>query len=89
MGPKSDKKSKTKCQYFDRGFCYKDKVCSKVHPDKVCDVPSCFDDNCKDRHPNPCKFGNRCKFNIKNGCLYSHTGWDFPEQGCKNLARKP
>ena len=31
----------------------------------------CFEDNCENRHPYPCKFGSRCKFNKKKICLYS------------------
>ena len=79
MGPKknkSDKKSSLKsekCQYFDRGFCNKANECSKVHPEKVCDDPDCFDDSCEKRHPNPCKYGNRCRFNMRNICMYSHV----------------
>ena len=62
MGPKkkSDHKPE-KCQYFDRGFCKKGSECSKVHPGKVCEDPTCFDDNCKS------------KFNRRNICLYSHV----------------
>ena len=68
MGPKNDKKAR-KCQYFDRGFWYKD----EVHPDKVCDSLNCFDYNFEGRYPNPYKVGNRCKLNIKDNCLYSHA----------------
>ena len=78
MGPKKDKAAekpqtkKIKCQNYDRGFCKYGEECSKIHPDKVCKEPNCFSDKCDKRHPNPCKFGLRCKFNRRNVCLYSH-----------------
>ena len=43
------------------------------HPDKVCPETNCFDDKCPFRHPNPCKFEYRCKFNAKKICLFSHV----------------
>ena len=72
MGPKKDK-AELKCKNHDRGFCSKGKECSKFHADKVCEDPNCFDDKCKNRHPNPCKFGFRCKFNKQNICIYSQV----------------
>ena len=78
MGPKKDKtKNKinsNKCPFFDRGYCKNRDECDKKHPDKVCDDNNCYGENCNDkRHPNPCKFGTRCKFNRKKECLFSHV----------------
>ena len=71
MGPKRNKKSE-KCSYYDRGYCRNGEYCDKEHPVKVCPESNCFDDKCQFRHPNPCKFSYRCKFNMKKICLFSH-----------------
>ena len=34
---------------------------------------NCFDIKCPLRYLNPCKFGPRCNFKIKEICLYSHV----------------
>ena len=34
---------------------------------------NCFENKCPLRHPNPCKFGPRCTFKMKEICLYSHV----------------
>ena len=79
MGPKKDKSKekpqtkKIKCPNYDRGYCKYGEECFKIHPDKVCEEPDCFNDQCDKRHPNPCKFSLRCTFYRKNICLYSHV----------------
>ena len=89
MGPKSDKTNKKlKCPFYNTGFCKNGEECSKVHPDKVCEDTNCFNDNCKSRHPNPCKYGNRCKFNWKNKCLYSHVTFPSDDDSYDALEKK-
>ena len=94
MGPKKAKAKEKpdsqfqKCQYYDRGFCNKGNECTKYHSDKVCQDLNCFEDNCMDRHPNPCKFGNRCKFHRKNLCLYSHVTIVSDDEKFKALQNK-
>ena len=89
MGSKTQNKSR-KCLYFDRGYCKYGDSCQNQHPDKDCSVPICFDENCAMRHPNPCKFGLRCKFKQKNVCLYSHVTLANDEDNgkIKELERK-
>ena len=74
MGPKKTSRKKSeKCQYYDRGYCKNGKDCQDYHPDKVCPDSNCFEENCTFRHPNPCKFGQRCFFNKKKICSFSHV----------------
>ena len=79
VGPKKDKvkekpTSQTiKCVNYGTGYCKFGEECFKIHPDKVCEDQHCFSDKCDKRHPNPCKFGPRCKFNRNKICLYSHV----------------
>ena len=91
MGPKKDtnkEKVKVKCPYFNRGFCKKGEECLKHHPDKVCKDPNCFSDDCEERHPNPCKFGNRCVFQRKKICLYSHVTTSSDDGNLNTLEKK-
>ena len=71
MGPKKNPNQKRKCVYHDRGYCKFGDKCHNQHPDKVCSK-NCFNEDCEFRHPNPCKYGQRCLFNKKNICVYSH-----------------
>ena len=93
MGPKkasnqdSFRNKIRKCLYYDRGFCKYAEKCNKHHPDKVCSDPNCFDDNCDSRHPNPCKFGPRCKFNRTN-VYYVPFACDDGKEHIKELENK-
>ena len=40
--------------------------CYFKHPDKVCGDQDWSGENCEKRHPNPCKFGFRCKYKREN-----------------------
>ena len=94
MGPKKDKqnvKSKdkpVKCKFFDRGYCKHGEDCLKTHPDKVCEDTNCLNQNCDNRHPNPCKFGNMCLFRRKNMCLFSHVTTVPDDENVKALDKK-
>ena len=92
MGPKkqqnSDKSKTIKCTYYDRGFCIFGEKCTNKHPDKVCDDPNCYEENCDKRHPNPCKFGIRCNFNRKQICLYSHVTFASDDTKINALSKK-
>ena len=67
------KKSSEKCKYFNRGYCLNKEACENLHNDKVCDDLDCDEKNCDKRHPNPGRFGPRCKFNRRKECLYLHV----------------
>ena len=77
MPPKTsqnkEKKTPDKCPFNNRGFCKQKKDCNNKHSDNVCDDFDCDEVNCDERHPNPCKFGPRCKFYKKNECMYLHV----------------
>ena len=79
MPPKSVKNSKI-CKFYNRGYCKHKEECKEIHSDKVCDDANCNEDQCKKRHPNPCKFGFRCKFNKKKECLFSHVSQSNDDQ---------
>ena len=66
------KKTPQKCHHNTRGYCKAKDDCANEHSDKVCEDPDCLEDNCKYRHPNPCKYGFRCRFNKKEECMYLH-----------------
>ena len=76
MGPKRKdnfRNKSEKCQYYNRGYCKNGEACQDYHPDKVCPDQNYFDEKCKLRHPNPCRFGQRCIFNKKKICSFSHV----------------
>ena len=61
-----------KCLYNDRGFCKFRLECRKRHFENVCEIKDC-DKKCLNRHPKPCKYKKRCKFNAKSVCAFSHV----------------
>ena len=67
------KKTSEKCNFNNRGYCNLKEQCEKTHSDNDCDNFDCNEEECTKRHPNPCKFGPRCKYNRKNECLYLHV----------------
>ena len=87
MGPKKHKKSE-KCPFYNRGYCRNEENCAQDHPDKVCQSSDCFDDKCQFRHPNPCKFGFRCKFNVKKLCLFSHVTLATDDKKIEELKKR-
>ena len=92
MGPKKQKKkddsrnNKEKCWYFNRGYCRNRDSCQEFHPEQVCSKPNCFEEDCPQRHPNPCKFGKRCKYNRQQICLYAHEV--FENDDARNESEK-
>ena len=62
----------TKCLFHNRGYCKYGESCRKQHFKQVCEQKSCNKD-CKKRHPKPCKWGIKCKFQKNNICAFSHT----------------
>ena len=94
MGPKKNKvKEKPqdehdKCVYYNTGYCKNGEDCSKIHPETNCEDQDCFDDKCEKRHPNPCKFGRRCRRNRKKICLYLHANTDYDHENFKTLENK-
>ena len=72
MPPKKSSKQ-TKCPFNNRGYCQKKEACENKHSDEVCNDFECEEVQCDKRHPNPCKFGPRCKFNKKSQCMYLHV----------------
>ena len=91
MGLKKTQKvenNKIKCPYFDRGFCQNRDECKDKHPKKICDDENCDENLCQKRHPNPCKFGFRCKFFKKNLCLFSHVPFASNDEKTKHLINK-
>ena len=72
------RKTNIKCAHFDRGYCKFDQKCKKVCNDK-----DCINETCDFHHPNPCKYGPRCKFYQKKVCLYSHERLQCEENSNK------
>ena len=46
--------------------------CENKHVEEVCEDLNCDEKECNMRHPNPCNFGPRCKFNRRKECMYMH-----------------
>ena len=107
MGPKKRENFRNKsekCHYYNTGYCKNGESCQDYHADKVCPDTNCFEDKCPFRHPNPCKFGQRCIFNKKKICCFSHVTLvsddrfadlekrikivEKEKQACKDLAKK-
>ena len=53
------------------GSKYREK-CHYQHSDKVCEVQNC-NKKCSKRHPRECRYQEKCKFQEKNICEYSHV----------------
>ena len=70
---KKDAVKTSKCNFNNRGYCRLKDECENKHTNKVCNDLDCDEDECDMRHPNPCKFGPRCKFNKKQECMYLHV----------------
>ena len=91
MAKKGQSKEENKkiCPYFNRGYCQFQETCRNKHPKEVCDDENC-DELCNKRHPNPCKFGYRCKFFKKKICLFSHVivTQAFDDSKSKELIKK-
>ena len=77
---------KTKCKYFNGGYCKYKAKCRFVHPEHICkehmEGKRCSKDDCSDRHPKRCKWLS-CKGGCKrHGCEYFHgTLADDDERG--------
>ena len=63
----SDKiRKKSRCRYFNSGYCKYKERCKFKHPERTCPKYSdgeCKGKDCEDRHPKPCKY-----FSSKSGC---------------------
>ena len=81
------KKTSEKCKFHNRGYCNLKEECENKQSDKVCDDLDCSEIECNKRHPNPCKFGHRCKFNKKNECMYLHVTLAFNDENFQALNR--
>jgi hypothetical protein len=92
-----EKFKKTKCRYFDKGFCRYRNKCRYFHPQKTCEEylrsSKCDHLNCEDRHPEACKYWkstNKCKRN--ENCDFLHATFAKGDDGimaykcvsCKN-----
>ena len=94
MGPKKEQRSdkprikNTKCPYYDRGYCKHGYECFNKHPRKVCEDQNCSGESCDKRHPNPCKFGIRCKHSRNKVCLYLHVTLASDDSKINALANK-
>ena len=77
----------TKCSFNDRGYCKFREHCRKQHHKTICPNEKC-DRNCNARHPKPCKFKTKCKFNAKLICAYKHDTIANEEGALDDLERE-
>ena len=61
------------CHYHKYGYCREKNECQRFHSSTICTKTSCDIKNCRDRHPQQCKFYQSqefCKFG--HSCMYDH-----------------
>jgi len=61
------------CHYHKYGYCREKNECLRFHSSLICSKTNCDIKNCRDRHPQQCKFfasQEFCKFG--GSCMYEH-----------------
>ena len=61
------------CHYHKYGYCREKNGCERFHSSVICSKTNCDVKNCRDRHPQQCKFfasQDFCKFG--DSCMYDH-----------------
>ena len=77
------------CHYNNTGFCKFRDHCKHQHFHTICLKKICKSQECQNRHPKTCKFGDGCKFNARNACAYKHKKLVDTEVGeTKHLTMK-
>ena len=65
------------CHYHKYGYCRDKNECQRFHSIVICSKTNCDIKNCRDRHPQQCKFFESqefCKFG--DSCMYDHRATD-------------
>ena len=65
------------CHYHKYGYCREKNECERFHSLVICSKNNCDVKNCRDRHPQQCKFfasQEFCKFG--DSCMYDHKATD-------------
>ena len=77
------------CHHNNTGFCKFRDHCKHQHFHTICLKKICKSQECQNRHPKTCKFGDSCKFNARNACAYKHQKLvDTEVDETKNLSKK-
>ena len=77
------------CHHNNIGFCKFRDHCKNQHFHTICLKFFCKSQECQNRHPKNCKFGDSCKFNARNACAYKHQKLvDTELDETKNLSKK-
>ena len=63
-------KRKSKCRYYNYGYCRYEDQCIYVHYRTTCQKRQCKNLKCENRHPKECRYKERCR--RKNTCMYTH-----------------
>ena len=75
------------CKFNRRGYCRQQNDCEFFHSNKICEIyldkGTCWKQDCRLRHPKPCRYGNWC-FRGKS-CLYLHSTSSCDR--CENFSR--
>ena len=69
--------TKSTCHYHKYGYCRERNECERFHSLVVCIRTNCDIKNCRDRHPQQCKYHvsqGFCKFG--DSCMYDHKATD-------------
>ena len=60
------------CHHNNTGFCKFGAQCRYLHFHTICLKNICRNPKCPNRHPKTCRFGQNCKYNSRNACVYRH-----------------
>ena len=73
---KMDEKRPSRCKYYNRGYCKKQRSCSYSHSQSICkfflEEGKCFINGCESRHPKNCKFWERGYCFRNEQCAFMH-----------------
>ena len=82
------KANRTKCRFYNRGFCKHKIKCRYLHPENICkeylETQTCGEKQCCERHPKLCKWFIRSEGCKQQNCAYLHC-----EKNKKEYEKKP
>ena len=65
-----DPRVKTRCKFYNCGFCKFGDKCRFAHFPTMCIKTNCKNKTCRNRHPKYCRYMEECR--RRTTCLYRH-----------------
>ena len=78
-----DPKGKTRCKFYNSGYCKFADKCKFRHFKTICSESKCRSNTCTNRHPKLCRFKD--EFRRRTSCLYIHVDNDITSNTEKEL----